>query len=53
MEQAIREAAAAPSLAAALEVGYQAFGRSACTESAREGITSFKEKRPPDFSKTR
>lgn len=53
MEQAIRQAAAAPSFAAALEAGYQAFGRSACTEAAREGITSFREKRPPDFSKTK
>lgn len=53
MEQAIREAAAAPSFAAALEAGYQAFGRSACTEAAREGIMSFKERRPPDFSKTK
>ena len=25
----------------------------ACTEAAREGITSFKEKRPADFSKTK
>ena len=53
MEQAIREAAAAPSFAAALEAGYQAFGKSACTGAAREGITSFKEKRPADFSKTK
>ncbi len=53
IEQAIREAAAAPSFAAGLEVGYKAFGRSACTGAAREGITAFKEKRPPDFSKTK
>lgn len=53
MEQAIRDAAAAPSFAAALEAGYQAFGKSACTGAAREGITSFKEKRPADFSKTK
>jgi enoyl-CoA hydratase/3-hydroxyacyl-CoA dehydrogenase len=53
MERAIREAAAAPSFAAALEAGYQAFGKSACTGAAREGITSFKEKRPADFSKTK
>ncbi|MDP2821217.1 MAG: 3-hydroxyacyl-CoA dehydrogenase NAD-binding domain-containing protein [Sulfuritalea sp.] len=53
MEQAILEAAAAESFAAALEVGYKAFGLSACIESAREGITSFKEKRAPDFSKTK
>jgi len=33
--------------------GYLAFGRSACTGAAREGIASFKEKRPLDFSKTK
>jgi len=53
IEQAIRHAAAAPTFAAALEVGYQAFGKSACTAAAREGIASFQEKRAPDFSKTR
>ena len=53
MEQAILEAAAAQSFAEALEVGYKAFGLSACIDSAREGITSFKEKRAPDFSKTK
>ncbi|MCX7170604.1 MAG: 3-hydroxyacyl-CoA dehydrogenase/enoyl-CoA hydratase family protein, partial [Proteobacteria bacterium] len=52
MEQAIRAAAAAPSFAAALESGYSAFGASACTAGAREGISAFQEKRKPDFSKT-
>ena len=51
LEKGIRDAAAAPSFAAALEAGYQAFGKSACTEAAREGITSFKEKRQANFSK--
>ncbi len=52
MESAIREAAAAPTLDAALEVGYRAFGASACTLAAREGITAFQEKRKPDFTRT-
>ncbi|MBI5922501.1 MAG: 3-hydroxyacyl-CoA dehydrogenase/enoyl-CoA hydratase family protein [Betaproteobacteria bacterium] len=52
MEKAIRAAAAAPSFAAALEIGYSAFGDSACTAGAREGISAFQEKRKPDFSKT-
>ncbi len=52
MEVAIREAAAAPTLAAALEVGYRAFGESACTAAACEGITAFQEKRAPDFTRT-
>jgi len=49
---AVREAAAAPSLAAALEAGYRAFGASACTAAAREGIGAFHERRSPDFGKT-
>ena len=50
--EAIREAAAAPTLAEALEVGYRAFGRSACTAAAREGIGAFLERRRPDFAAT-
>jgi enoyl-CoA hydratase/3-hydroxyacyl-CoA dehydrogenase len=53
MERSILEAAAAASFAEALEVGYRSFGLSACLDSAREGITAFKEKRIPDFTKTR
>ena len=52
MENAIRNAAAASSFAAALEIGYSAFGESACTAGAREGISAFQEKRKPDFTKT-
>ncbi len=52
MEQAVRDAASASSLAAALEVGYLAFGASACTAAAREGIGAFQERRAPDFGKT-
>lgn len=52
MVQAIQEAAAAPSLGVALEVGYRAFGASACTAAAREGIDAFQQKRRPDFEKT-
>ena len=52
MEAAIRDAAAAPSFAAALEVGYRAFGASACTAAAREGIGAFLQGRAPDFGKT-
>ena len=52
MDDAISEAAAAPTLAAALEVGYRAFGRSACTAAAREGISAFGERRRPDFTRT-
>jgi enoyl-CoA hydratase/3-hydroxyacyl-CoA dehydrogenase len=53
MEQAVREAAAASSFAAALEIGYRAFGKSACTAGAREGISAFQEKRQPDFTRTK
>jgi enoyl-CoA hydratase/3-hydroxyacyl-CoA dehydrogenase len=52
IEDAVRAAAAAPTLAAALEIGYQAFGRSACTAAAREGVTAFGERRKPDFVRT-
>jgi enoyl-CoA hydratase / 3-hydroxyacyl-CoA dehydrogenase len=52
MDRAIVAAAAAPSLTAALEVGYLAFGESACTAAAREGIDAFFAKRPADFGRT-
>ncbi len=49
--QAIEEGAAADSFAAALAVGYRAFGKIACTEAAKEGISAFLEKRPAEFKK--
>jgi enoyl-CoA hydratase/3-hydroxyacyl-CoA dehydrogenase len=52
MRRAIEEAAAAATFEEALEIGYRATGDSACTAAAREGITAFREKRPPDFSRT-
>jgi enoyl-CoA hydratase/3-hydroxyacyl-CoA dehydrogenase len=52
LERAIVEAAAAPSFDAALEIGYRAFGASACTAAAREGIDAFLSRRPADFTKT-
>lgn len=52
IDRAVRDAARAPTLAQALAVGYAAFGEVACTAAAREGITAFVERRPPDFSAT-
>ncbi len=52
IEDAVRTAAIQQSVTAALEVGYAAFGLSACTAAAREGITAFGEGRKPDFSQT-
>ncbi len=52
VDEAIVAAAAATSWTDALEVGYAAFGASACTAAAREGISAFAERRTPDFAKT-
>lgn len=52
IESAVEQAAAAATLAAALEVGYRAFGAAACTAAAREGIDAFLARRPPDFGAT-
>ncbi len=49
---AVHEAAAQTTLAAALEVGYRAFGASACTAAARVGISAFVERRDPDFGRS-
>jgi enoyl-CoA hydratase/3-hydroxyacyl-CoA dehydrogenase len=52
IEDGVREAAAQASLPAALEAGYRAFGRVACTAAAREGIAAFLQRREPDFGQT-
>ena len=52
LERAIVDAAAAQSFNAALEIGYRAFGLSACTAAAREGIDAFLQRRAADFTKT-
>jgi enoyl-CoA hydratase/3-hydroxyacyl-CoA dehydrogenase len=52
MDRAIVAAAAAPTLADALETGYRAFGESACAAAAREGIEAFLARRAPDFKRT-
>ncbi|MFQ5661099.1 MAG: enoyl-CoA hydratase-related protein [Gammaproteobacteria bacterium] len=52
LSDSIENAAAAKSLSDALEIGYQAFGESACTVAAKEGISAFQERRIPDFNKT-
>ena len=52
LDRAIVGAAAAPTFAVALEIGYRAFGASACTAAAREGIDAFLARRPADFKKT-
>jgi enoyl-CoA hydratase/3-hydroxyacyl-CoA dehydrogenase len=50
-KETVEAAAAASSLAQALEIGYQGFGRIACTEAAKEGISAFMQKRPPKYEK--
>jgi enoyl-CoA hydratase/3-hydroxyacyl-CoA dehydrogenase len=52
LQRAIVDAAAAQSFNAALEIGYRAFGLSACTAAAREGIDAFLSRRTADFTKT-
>jgi enoyl-CoA hydratase/3-hydroxyacyl-CoA dehydrogenase len=52
LQRAIIEAAAAESFDAALDIGYRAFGVSACTAAAREGIDAFLQRRAADFTKT-
>lgn len=52
LRRGIQEAAAAGSFSQALEIGYFAFGDSACTAAAKEGISAFGERRKPDFATT-
>jgi enoyl-CoA hydratase / 3-hydroxyacyl-CoA dehydrogenase len=52
VSKAVVDAAAASSLNEALETGYAAFGDSACTAAAKEGISAFGERRQPDFATT-
>ncbi|HTC03075.1 MAG TPA: 3-hydroxyacyl-CoA dehydrogenase/enoyl-CoA hydratase family protein [Xanthobacteraceae bacterium] len=52
LERAIVDAVAAKTFNAALEIGYRAFGASACTAAAREGIDAFLSRRAADFTKT-
>ncbi|MBT3789540.1 MAG: 3-hydroxyacyl-CoA dehydrogenase/enoyl-CoA hydratase family protein [Alphaproteobacteria bacterium] len=52
VSKAVIDAAAATSLNDALETGYAAFGDSACTAAAKEGISAFGERRQPDFQTT-
>lgn len=47
----IQEGAAASNLSEALEIGYAGFGKTACTDAAREGITAFLQKRKPEFKR--
>jgi enoyl-CoA hydratase/carnithine racemase len=45
----VNEAAAAGSLAAALEINYQGSGDISCIDASREGVFAFLEKRKPEF----
>jgi enoyl-CoA hydratase/3-hydroxyacyl-CoA dehydrogenase len=51
INKAVKDAAAADSFEKALEIGYLASGEVACTDSAKEGISAFMQKRPPEFKK--
>jgi len=47
----VKKGAAAASLEEALEIGYAGFGKIACADAAREGISAFLQKRRPNFKK--
>jgi len=51
MAKIIKNGTAATSFKDALEVGYKGFAEIACTDAAREGISSFLERRQPEFKK--
>ncbi|MGD8738724.1 MAG: enoyl-CoA hydratase-related protein [Desulfobacterales bacterium] len=47
----VGDSAATANFNDALEIGYKGFGEIACTDAAKEGISAFLEKRPPNFTK--
>jgi enoyl-CoA hydratase/carnithine racemase len=47
----INQAAAADSLAAALEICYQGCGDISCIDASKEGVNAFLEKRKPEYKK--
>ncbi len=47
----VADAASAGTFAEALEICYKGFGDIACTDAAKEGISAFLQKRPPEFKK--
>jgi len=49
--QTIQDGAAADSFGDALEICYNGFAEISCTDAAKEGITAFLERRPPQFDK--
>jgi enoyl-CoA hydratase/3-hydroxyacyl-CoA dehydrogenase len=49
--ETVMKGAAAGSLQEALEIGYDGFGRIACSDAANEGISAFLQKRKPNFKK--
>ena len=49
--ETIQKGVATEDLAEALEAGYRGFGKIACTDAAKEGISAFLERRKPEFSK--
>ncbi len=48
--EAVRAGVQEADLSAALEIGYQAFGKIAEGPAAKEGIGAFLSKRKPDYS---